>query len=447
MWMIPVKHLKQFRESLVGAGIPLLTILQEKRLSREIFRDVNGEVTHDQCGQLSGFHVAASHESGGAFCASTNDTRAGLAGVADVIISPHHTGETPLSEVAIHEAIRKLGQECEINGHDHELAESLLDELPTGLAAELRIWDRYIEAISVDSFLRNDRQKFYALKLSAELGDRVIEDQCVARSRSAFRREAGRLVTRLQKRKSRLEVTTTPLEAGIRPLVFTPFAAAQFVLMFLSNCFILHGPVHPAFFERLLGRQVSSPILQLVDDPTLDGVAGSFALDEQGNPGEHRTLLKDGAVAGFISNAVLALKYGIVAGPCRADRYVNEPVPAFSNLILRPGDGGDCQKMMKHLGEGILVHSLAQPWLGGPFATFQVELETADIFRDGGDVLEPQTRLRVEGDLQQMLERVVAVGRDLESYSGYFLQPGRQCLPQGFAAPSIGFEAIHVDAC
>ena len=64
-------------------------------------------------------------------------------------------------------------------------------------------------------------------------------------------------------------------------------------------------------FAGRLGEQVASPLVTLVDDGTMGGSGGCFAVDDEGHPAQRNMLLiQDGVLVDYMWDGLRARKEG-----------------------------------------------------------------------------------------------------------------------------------------
>ena len=443
--MITTRKLRQFRDSIVASGIPLLTILQENRESLDLEFAPDGALASALPGRLTGLHVSANHQSGSAFCSTTNATPAGLAGLADVIASAVRRGETPPDSAAFTDQQEKLGKEVEVRDRDLDALRRLAELARGRYRLRARVSDRYLETLSVDAALRNDRQRFLHVAAERDLGEARIEESFVVRRAADAEPAFRRLDERVRLREAWLAAPKAALGSGPRPVLFTPYAASQILLLLLAPSLVSNQAASPDP-EKCVGLHIGGERFSVVDDPTRPFLAGSFRVDEEGNPGVAKRLVDRGVVISVVTGAVDALRAGLVPGPCRSAGFEEPPRPAFSNLFVEPHDELDAREMLARLGPGTLVvQTVARPFLADAFGAFRVTLEAAAVA--GDDLaLHAVADVSLKGTLRDFFAQAAWVGNDVETLSGFLPQPDGRRLPQACGSPSIGFEALHVDA-
>ena len=89
----------------------------------------------------------------------------------------------------------------------------------------------------------------------------------------------------------------------------------------------------------MLGKQIGSELVTIVDDPTLENSYGYYKYDFEGVPARPRYLMKNGKINEFLQNRETAAKFGIKSNAAaRADGYNREPIIRMANTYMMPGD-------------------------------------------------------------------------------------------------------------
>ena len=443
--MITVKQIKKFRNDLISSGIPLSYFMQEKREIFEIAVNDMGEVESSISGAISGFNTGAYHQSGSSFCFSTDSSIDSLAEVYSTIESPLSISEKFQENTNIYDKNEKIGKSIGINHKDIEFSRKIIDEYKNIYTIDINIWERYIETISLESILRNDKQKYYYVHLSKNIDNAILENQFIARTRSDAKQKFEEIVEKLNQLEQLSKNEKKELKSKKYNLIFTPFAMSQFLLMLLSNSFILTGLYQQNEISNLFGKKIASSKLNIIDDPTIPGGAGSFLIDENGNLGEKRSLVTNGEISGFISNSVSAIQLGIAPGPCRSLSFMSEPLPAFSNIYIVPDGYMNFEDIKNQFNEGIIINSLGSPFLAEKFGLFKVDIEIGEYFnRETSENFFIENCI-IKTDIKTMLNKIGVLGSDLQMFSGLLVNFEEQTIPQGFGAPTIGFEDINVE--
>lgn len=97
-----------------------------------------------------------------------------------------------------------------------------------------------------------------------------------------------------------------------------------------------------------LGQFVGSPVLQIIDDPSLDGGIGNRPFDAEGAPTKKTTLVENGVLKAFLTNSVYAKRLGLphTSNASRSARTQLDVAP--SNLVIAGGTETFAQLMMTY---------------------------------------------------------------------------------------------------
>ena len=92
-------------------------------------------------------------------------------------------------------------------------------------------------------------------------------------------------------------------------------------------------------FTGRVGEQVASPLVTLVDDGTMAGEWGSFAIDDEGHPAQRNVLIEDGVLTDYMWDLLRARKEGRrSSGNGRRQSYQHLPMVRMTNTYLLDGD-------------------------------------------------------------------------------------------------------------
>ncbi len=235
----------------------------------------------------------------------------------------------------------------------------------------------------------------------------------------------------------KLELARRPaqLASGRMPVLFSPSGATMVLLPLIEG---LNGREVYRRTSPLAGRvgeAILSPLLTLVDDPTLDGRPGSASHDDEGVPHRRTMLVEAGVLRGFIYDLKTAAQAGVEPTGNGGRGLFSPPAPDFSNLVLLPGDR-PVEEMIAGVEEGLLVESplgLGQGnILSGAFANnlgLAFKIERGEIVGRVKDV-------SVAGNVYEDLYRVQALSRESEWVFGglrlpYVLVDGLNVVTKG----------------
>ncbi len=158
-----------------------------------------------------------------------------------------------------------------------------------------------------------------------------------------------------------------------------------------------------SFFADILGKQVFSDKLTIVDDPLIPRGFGSRHFDAEGISAKYLPLIENGAVR----NLYVDTYYGR-----KSDMAPTTGSP--SNTVVVPGDRS-LEALLREVGEGIYVTS----WLGGNAdrTTGDFSLGLRGHMIVNGEVGRPVGEMNVTGNLKDLFARLELLGNDVYPYS------------------------------
>lgn len=182
------------------------------------------------------------------------------------------------------------------------------------------------------------------------------------------------------------------LASGAFPVLFTPNALSTFFA--LGNA--LNGkPVVEGIstLRDALGQQALSPLLTMMDDPTVPGGPQSYPLDDEGIPSSQTILINRGVVQAFIFDLRYGAKSGVgsTGNGLRCGRtnigagrgYSNSVSPASSNTIIEAGTTA-VSDMIRGMSKGLIVDSVMGVHTCNPISgDFSVNMDLALVVENG----------------------------------------------------------------
>jgi PmbA protein len=199
---------------------------------------------------------------------------------------------------------------------------------------------------------------------------------------------------------------------GHLPVIFTAHGVVSALIAPLSVAFngrvVLQG-VSPLLNRR--GERVFSQRLSVRDDATIAYRPRSRPCDDEGIASRTTSLVERGVVAGFLYDLQTAGQAGVESTGSGDRVGTGLPSPSVSNLVLETGDTS-FQDMVRDVNEGLVIERLMGATqtnvLGGDFSgnvLLGYKVENGEIVGRVKDTV-------VSGNIYQVLEQVVAVGKE-----------------------------------
>ena len=165
-----------------------------------------------------------------------------------------------------------------------------------------------------------------------------------------------------------------------------------------------------------LGMEVGSPVVNVVEDPTLPKSYGFYLYDEECVKARKRYLIKEGKINEFLQNReTAAASGGSSNGAARAVSYDREPIVRMANTYMEPGD--HCfDELISEVKHGVYIKNFTEWNIDDRrFNQKYVGLEAYLI--ENGEIGTPVRNPAIEITTVGFFKAVDAVGKDLKFWS------------------------------
>jgi TldD protein len=185
----------------------------------------------------------------------------------------------------------------------------------------------------------------------------------------------------------------------------------------------------------VLGKRFGGEHLDIIDDPTMPDLRGSYEYDDEGTPARKTYLIREGVLEGRLHSRETAAKMEETAtGNARAINYFFPPIVRMSNTFIEPGNAS-FEQMLGDIKEGVYV----KDWYGGTTSLemFTFSAGEAYMIRQGrlAELLRPVV---LTGNVFTTLQNIDAIGDDLEmNQGGGCGKAGQYPLPVSDGSPHI----------
>jgi PmbA protein len=156
-----------------------------------------------------------------------------------------------------------------------------------------------------------------------------------------------------------------------------------------------------SFLVDSLGKEVFSPIVNLVERPHLPRGQASGWFDDEGVATKDRDVVSKGVVQGYFLGSYSGRKLGM---PSTGNAGGNH------NLILESGDE-DLAGLVRRMGRGLLVTELMGQGIN--LVTGDYSRGAAGYWVEGGEIRYPVEEITIAGNLRDMFRSIVAIGNDV----------------------------------
>jgi TldD protein len=195
-------------------------------------------------------------------------------------------------------------------------------------------------------------------------------------------------------------------------------------------------------YSKKIGEKVASPLITVVDDPTLPQKRGSYVFDDEGVPSRRTMLVEDGILKGYLYDRLTAFKEGVEStGNGRRESYQHKPIPRMSNTMILPGESKP-EEIIRSVEKGLFVKKMGGGQVNTVNGDFVFEVSEGYLI-EKGSVAELVRGAILIGNGPQVLKEIDKVGDDLGFGIGTCGKDG-QGVPVGDAQPTLRIPELVV---
>ncbi len=197
-------------------------------------------------------------------------------------------------------------------------------------------------------------------------------------------------------------------------------------------------------FSEMMGKQVASKGVTVIDDGSIAGCRGSLNFDDEGTPTARNILIEDGILVGYMQDRMNArLMNSKPTGNGRRQNYTCQPMPRMTNTFMLSGEDSQAD-MIASIKKGIYLPKFAGGQVDTTSGKFVFEADLAYLIEDG-KVTSPIKGATLIGSGPDVMKRIKAIGNDscLDKGTGMCGKEG-QSVPVGLGQPSLLIDKITI---
>jgi TldD protein len=189
-------------------------------------------------------------------------------------------------------------------------------------------------------------------------------------------------------------------------------------------------------FAGRLGQQVASPLVTLVDDGTMPGEWGCYAVDDEGHAAQRNVLIQDGILVDYLWDGIRARNEGRTpSGNGRRQSYRHLPMVRMTNTYLAGGTT-DPADIIADTERGVYVAKLGGGQVNTASGDFVFGMVEAYLIEDG-QLTSPLREGQLIGNGPRVLQQIEAVGNDFEMGPPGTCGKDGQGVPVGDGVPTL----------
>jgi TldD protein len=195
-------------------------------------------------------------------------------------------------------------------------------------------------------------------------------------------------------------------------------------------------------YTGMVGQQVASPLVTLIDDGTVGSEWGTFAVDDEGRPAQRNVLIDKGVLTDYLWDYLRARKEGRVSsGNGRRQTYQHLPMVRMTNTFLLPGEE-DADEIVAQTPHGVYVAKLGGGQVNTATGDFVFGTTEAYLI-ENGKITEPLRDANLIGNGPEILKRIDAVATDFAMTPGTCGKDG-QSVPVGCGQATMRLTGVTI---
>jgi PmbA protein len=199
------------------------------------------------------------------------------------------------------------------------------------------------------------------------------------------------------------------------PVIFDRYAAPSFwagILGALSGDAVFRKST---FMTNSLDKEIASPMVTVIDDPTIPRFVGSFPFDGEGNVTRRNVLIDKGVLKMFLYDSQTARKAGVkVNTMANRGGYRSLPSASYLNVIVQNGKDS-FNSLLKGVKEGLYVMGLRGS--GTDVTTGAFSVGCSGFWIENGAIAFPVDGVTLGGTTLEILKGIDKVANDLDMRS------------------------------
>jgi len=196
-------------------------------------------------------------------------------------------------------------------------------------------------------------------------------------------------------------------------------------------------------FKGRVGELVASPTVTIVDDGTMGGEWGCFAIDDEGHTAQRNVLIENGVLTDYMWDLLRARKEGRQSsGNGRRQSYQHLPMVRMTNTYLLNGPD-DPDEIVASTDRGVYVKHLGGGQVNTATGDFVFGMTEAYLI-ENGEITEPLREGNLIGNGPDVLTRIDALGNDFAMGPPGTCGKDGQGVPVGDGVPTLRVSSLTI---
>src|SRR5580698_7154514 len=197
-------------------------------------------------------------------------------------------------------------------------------------------------------------------------------------------------------------------------------------------------------FAGMIGRQVASSKVTVVDNGTMQGRRGSLNVDDEGSATQETVLIENGILKGYLSDKLSSRLMNMPhTGNGRRESYQQIPMPRMTNTYMLAGEDSP-EDILRSVKRGLYAVNFGGGSVDITSGKFVFSASEAYLIEDGkvGPAVKGATLI---GNGPDAMTKITMIGNDLKLDDGVgTCGKDGQGVPVGVGQPTVRMDGITV---
>ena len=232
-------------------------------------------------------------------------------------------------------------------------------------------------------------------------GDNMQRDYWYTSARDQLDMDSAEFVGKIAGERSIRRLGARAIQTGQYPVLFEAPLASGLISSLIGAISGSSLYRKSSFLLDSLGKQVASPLLNIVENPHLRKGVASSPFDSEGVATKSRQLVQNGVLQGYVLSSYSARKLGL---------QTTGNAGGSHNLIVQ-STGQNLAELLQLMGTGLLVTEVLGHGLN--MVTGDYSRGAAGFWIENGVIAYPVEEITIAGNMKDMLNQITAVGTDV----------------------------------
>lgn len=164
-----------------------------------------------------------------------------------------------------------------------------------------------------------------------------------------------------------------------------------------------------SFLKKMIGRQVASPLVTIIDDPLMPRGLGSMPFDGEGVPASKKIVIENGVLKMYFYDSRTGRKYGHAPTGNARRGYASIPSVSPTNFYLRPSEI-DQAEIIHGIENGFYVTDTMGH--GANIVTGDYSVGASGMWIKNGELAFPVQEVTIAGNMLDMMHNIEQIGSD-----------------------------------